>query len=67
MFYYLDGMVAEVLPYLAVIDCGGVGYACKTTNNTLAPPEKRASGEAVHLSERGGEDVFDPLRLCHPE
>ena len=33
MFYYLDGTVAEVLPYLAVIDCGGVGYACKTTNN----------------------------------
>lgn len=22
-------------PYLAVIDCGGVGYACKTTNHTL--------------------------------
>ena len=28
MFYYLDGTVAEILPYLAVIDCGGVGYAC---------------------------------------
>ena len=27
MFYYLDGAVAELLPYLAVIDCGGVGYA----------------------------------------
>lgn len=36
MFYYLDGTVAEILPNLAVIDCGGVGYACKTTNNTLA-------------------------------
>lgn len=36
MFYYLDGTVAELLPNLAVIDCGGVGYACKTTNNTLA-------------------------------
>ena len=36
MFYYLDGTVAEILPYLAVIDCGGVGYACKTTNTTLA-------------------------------
>ena len=36
MFYYLDGTVAEVLPYLAVIDCGGVGYACKTTNTTLS-------------------------------
>lgn len=35
MFYYLDGTVAELLPNLAVIDCSGVGYACKTTNNTL--------------------------------
>ena len=33
MFYYLDGTVAEIL---AVIDCGGVGYACMTTNNTLS-------------------------------
>ena len=36
MFYYLEGKVAHVEPYLAVIDCGGVGYACKTTNTTLA-------------------------------
>ena len=36
MFYYLDGTVAEILPGLAVIDCGGVGYACMTTNNTLS-------------------------------
>ena len=26
MFYYLEGKVAHVEPYLAVIDCGGVGY-----------------------------------------
>ncbi len=36
MFYYLNGMVAHTGPYLAVIDCGGVGYACKTTNYTLS-------------------------------
>ena len=36
MFYYLDGTVAEILPGLAVIDCGGVGYACMATNNTLS-------------------------------
>ena len=35
MFYYVSGTVAHVEPYLAVIDCGGVGYACKTTNTTL--------------------------------
>ena len=32
MFYYLSGTVAHVEPYLAVIDCGGVGYACRTTS-----------------------------------
>lgn len=35
MFYYLNGTVAHIAPYLAVIDCGGVGYACKTTSHTL--------------------------------
>ena len=58
MFYYLDGMVAEVLPYLAVIDCGGVGYACKTTNNTLAHLKKGPRGK-LYTYLNVGEDVFD--------
>ena len=45
MFYYLDGIVAEILPGLAVIDCGGVGYACMTTNNTLAHLKKGQKGK----------------------
>lgn len=36
MLYYVNGTVAHLGPYLAVIDCGGVGFACKTTNVTLA-------------------------------
>lgn len=36
MFYYLNGTVVHLGPYLAVIDCGGVGYACRTTNTTQA-------------------------------
>ncbi|MBO5340166.1 MAG: Holliday junction branch migration protein RuvA [Oscillospiraceae bacterium] len=36
MFYYLNGTVAHIGPYLAVIDCGGVGYACRTTNTTIS-------------------------------
>ena len=36
MFYYLNGMVAELQPGLAVIDCGGVGYACAISRNTQA-------------------------------
>ncbi|MCD8367172.1 MAG: Holliday junction branch migration protein RuvA [Clostridiales bacterium] len=46
MFYYLSGTVAHVAPYLAVIDCGGVGYACKTTNYTLSTLRK---GEQAKL------------------
>ena len=36
MFYYVAGTVAYMEQNLAVIDCGGVGYACFTTNNTLS-------------------------------
>ena len=36
MFYYVSGTVAEIGPNLAVIDCGGVGYACATTNYTIS-------------------------------
>ncbi len=46
MFYYLSGTLAHIGPYLAVIDCGGVGYACKTTNYTLGTVRK---GEKVTL------------------
>ncbi|MEA4993347.1 Holliday junction ATP-dependent DNA helicase RuvA [bioreactor metagenome] len=46
MFYYLNGIVAEVQPHLAVIDCGGVGYACATTGHTLAGLKK---GEKAKL------------------
>ena len=43
MFYYLSGTVTHIEPYLAVIDCGGVGYACRTTSwnrppQVIAPP-----------------------------
>ncbi len=41
MFYYVSGTVAHVEPYLAVIDCGGVGYACATTNDPLAAAKGR--------------------------
>ena len=36
MFYYLEGTVALIEKELAVIDCGGVGYACHTSQNTCA-------------------------------
>ena len=46
MFYYVNGTVAETGPNLAVIDCGGVGYACATTNYTISRLKK---GERAKL------------------
>ena len=58
MFYYVEGTVSEILPYLAVIDCGGVGYACATTNQTLSRLKK---GERARLYTflYVREDIFD--------
>ena len=58
MFYYLDGTVAELLPYLAVMDCGGVGYACKTTNHTLSTLKKGQRGK-VYTYLHVAEGIFD--------
>ena len=46
MFYYVNGTVTELEAGLAVIDCGGVGYACATTNYTLSQLKK---GECAKL------------------
>ena len=46
MFYYVSGTVAEIGPNLDAIDCGGVGYACATTNYTISRLKK---GERAKL------------------
>ncbi len=60
MFYYLSGTVAHVEPYLAVIDCNGVGYACRTTSYTLSALKKGEKGKLfTYLSVRqDGVDLF---------
>ena len=58
MFYYLNGVVAHTGPYLAVIDCGGVGYACKTTNYTLASL-KRGEKEKLYTYLHVREAIFE--------
>ncbi|MCD7822503.1 MAG: Holliday junction branch migration protein RuvA [Oscillospiraceae bacterium] len=35
MIYSLTGNIIHTEPDLCVIECGGVGYACKTTMNTI--------------------------------
>ena len=58
MYYYVTGTVAEIGPNLAVIDCGGVGYACATTNYTLAQL-KRGEQAKLYTYLHVREEIFD--------
>lgn len=58
MFYYVEGTVAAKLSYLAVIDCGGIGFSCNTTNHTLSQLKKGERARLyTYLYVR--EDIFD--------
>lgn len=58
MFYYVSGLVAHIEPYMAVIDCGGVGYACRTTSYTLSSIKKGDKAKLfTHLNVR--EDAME--------
>lgn len=58
MFHHIEGIVSEIGPNLAVIDCGGIGFALNTTLNTLSTIR---TGEKCKLfvSEAVKEDAFD--------
>lgn len=58
MFYYVQGTVAHIAPNLAVIDCGGVGYACRTTSNTLSALSK-GKVHKLYTFLHVKEDVFE--------
>ena len=58
MYYYVNGTVAKIGPNLAVIDCGGVGYACATTNYTLAQL-KRGEQAKLYTYLHVREEIFD--------
>jgi holliday junction DNA helicase RuvA len=47
MIYSLNGIVTHVEPGFAVVECGGVGFKCQTTANTLKKLPK--AGEKVRL------------------
>lgn len=54
MYYYLKGEVAHIAPHLAVIDCAGVGYACRTTNYSLSQLQIRGHAKLytyMHVRE----------------
>lgn len=58
MFYHIEGTVAELGQNLAVLDCGGLGFALNVTTNTLS---RLKSGEKAKLfvTESIGETNFD--------
>lgn len=58
MFYYVKGIVAHTAPGLAVIDCGGVGYACRTTAATLSAL-KRGEQAKLYTYLYVREDIFE--------
>lgn len=66
MFYYLEGTVALVEQELAVIDCGGVAYACHTSQNTCASIQMGKKARLyTYLNVR--QDVFDLYGFCEQE
>ena len=58
MFYYINGVAAEMEPNLAVVDCGGVGFELNVTSNTLS---HFGIGDKVKLYTYANirEDCFD--------
>ena len=58
MLYYVSGTVAILEPGLAVIDCGGVGYACRVTAYT-AGQLKLNQNARLYITDSIREDAYD--------
>lgn len=58
MFYHLNGIVDLIGQNLAVIDIGGVGYACMATTNTLSRLEVGKKAK-LYIYNNVKEDAFD--------
>ena len=64
MFYYVEA--AHIEPNLVVIDCGGVGYACHTSQNTCAALRLGEPAKLyTHLYVR--EEIFDLYGFAEQE
>lgn len=58
MLHHIDGTVAELEPNLAVIDCGGIGFALNITAATAAAL-KPGTKAKLYVYEAIGETNFD--------
>ena len=58
MYYHISGIVSDLEPYVAVIDCGGVGYLLNVSLNTLSCL-KVGERARLYVSESIREDSFE--------
>lgn len=65
MFYHLNGTVTDLEPGLAVVDCGGVGFAVNTTANTVSRL-RRGERVKLYICEQIREDAFELYGFATP-
>ena len=58
MFYHLKGIVTDILPGMAVVECDGVGYGVYTSLYTLSQL-RQGTEEKLYICETIREDAFD--------
>ena len=58
MFYHIEGKVTELEPGLAVVDCGGIGFAVNVTLNTMSGLHAGEKAK-LYISEAIGDNNFD--------
>lgn len=58
MFYHIEGVVAELEPNLAVIDCAGIGFSLNASANTVSML-KKGSRAKLFVAESVSENAFD--------
>ncbi len=65
MFYHLNGTVTDMEPNLAVIECGGVGFAVNTTAYTIGQL-RRGERAKLYICEQVREDAFELFGFATP-
>jgi len=58
LFYHLKGIVTDIESNMAVLDCGGVGFAVNTSMNTLSQI-RIGENTKLYISEQVREDAFE--------
>ncbi|MFA9380140.1 MAG: Holliday junction branch migration protein RuvA [Acetanaerobacterium sp.] len=59
MLYSVNGKIIHKEPYLAVIECGGVGFKCITTTATLARLGETGANAKLYTYLHVREDLLD--------